>query len=179
MYSDSPFFINLVIPFLSRNLRQKLIFAFLLFWYYILACPTSFHTPISCTYFCYGPQEPQSQSIWQTHLHFQGYVTNYYFFHIFQIKLFFCLLIYLCLPGFFIFSYVECEVIMFILSLFSFFLFQNKVWHKSLTQIWHIIFHTYICFFKFPGICNTFHFLPIFSPPSRQPMPQKLPKYVI
>jgi hypothetical protein len=79
---------------------QKMIFPFLLFRYYNLPCPTSFHSPISCTYFCYGPREPQSQSIWKTHLHFQGYVTNYYFFHIFQIKLFFCLLIYLCVPRF-------------------------------------------------------------------------------
>ena len=57
--------------------RQKLIFPFLLFRYCILVCPNSFHTPISCTYLCYGLWEPQSQSIWQTHLHFQGYVTNY------------------------------------------------------------------------------------------------------
>ena len=58
---------------------QKMIFPFLILRYYILLCPTPFNSPISCTYFYYGPLEPQSQSIWQTHLHYKEFVTEYYF----------------------------------------------------------------------------------------------------
>jgi hypothetical protein len=67
------------------------------FRYYTLSSPTSsFQGPISCTYFSYGPREPQSKSIWKTHLNFQEYVTDNIIFWYISNKTIFYLLLYLC-----------------------------------------------------------------------------------
>ena len=84
--------------FLNRNVYPNIdTFQFLLFKSCSLPSPTSsFYSPISCTYFSYGLREPQSQSIWQTHLNFQEYVTNNIIFWYISNKIVFYLLLYVC-----------------------------------------------------------------------------------
>ena len=153
MYIDSPFFINPVIPpFLNRNLYPKTdIFPFLLFRYYTLPCPTSSFQ----SYFLY------IFLLWSTGVSILVYMTNAFKFPRICNKVFFfsyirnktILLshrIFMC-SYIFIFNYLECEDIMFILFQFSSFLMHifpclvifKITYAVNHTQISHIIFHTH------------------------------------